>query len=153
MVLPSNDYFVANGNPFAHDLSALLNGGVTSISFNIGAINTVNDAGTEINDFANSPGNGIAGAGVLPAGNPLLGDPENGVVTNVIGDPFAGFLNSLLPLPGTLNFNDITQYKNGIATITISVVAPSTVPVPAALPLVISALGGLFAFGRRRQQK
>ena len=34
MVIPSNDYFVANGNPIAHDLSALHDAEIgTSISF------------------------------------------------------------------------------------------------------------------------
>ena len=58
MVVPSNDYFVANGDPIAHDLATLHNAPIgTSISFNIGLPQTVNDAGTEVN-FAN-----IFGAG------------------------------------------------------------------------------------------
>jgi hypothetical protein len=146
MVLPSNDFFVANGDPFAHSLSSLFNGTATTISFNIGAVGTVNDAGTEINDFLFSPGNGIGG---IPDGDPMGGADEGGVISNVIGDPFAGFLNN----PGTgaaLNFNDLATYANGIATVTISVV-PAPVPLPAALPLAISAIGGLFAFARRRK--
>ncbi len=148
MVLPSNDFFVANGNPFAHDLSTLLSGAATTISFNIGTIGTVNDAGTEVNDFAFSPGNPIAG---IPAGDAPGGVVEGGVITNVVAaDPFAGFLTP----PGidisALNFNDLDQYANGIATITISVV-PSPVPIPAALPLAISGIAGLLAFVRRRE--
>jgi hypothetical protein len=148
-VLPSNDFFVANGNPFAHRLSSLFNGSASTISFNIGTVGTVNDAGTEINDFLFSAGNGIAG---IPGGDATGGAVEGGVITNVVGDPFAGFLNN----PGTggaLNVNDLANYANGIATITISVVpAPAPVPVPAALPPAISALGGLFAFVRRRKR-
>ena len=125
--------------------SSLFNWSASTISFNIGTVGTVNDAGTEVNDFLFSPGNGI------PGGDPTGGAVEGGVITNVVGDPFAGFLNN----PGTggaLNFNDLANYANGITTITISMVpAPAPVPVPAALPLAISALGGLFAFGRRRK--
>ena len=146
MVLPSNDYFIANGNPLAHDLSTLLNGAVTSISFNIGTPGTVNDAGTEKNDFAFSPNPPPFG---IPAGNASGGEDENGVITNVIGDPFTLFDNHPGGDLSVLNFNDPILYPNGIATVTLSVVA-APVPVPAALPLAVSALGGLFAFMRRK---
>ena len=146
MVLPSNDFFIANGNPLAHDISSLLNGTVNTISFNVGLPGTVNDAGTEVNDFAFSPNPPPFG---IPAGDAPGGVAENGVITNVVGDPFAGFGS----LPGSdlsaLNFNDAALYPNGIATITFNVV-PAPVPVPAALPLALSAIGGLFAFMRRR---
>lgn len=148
MVLPSNDFFIANGNPTAHDLSSLLNGSVNTISFNVGNVGTINDAGTEVNDFAFSPNPPPFG---LPEGNAPGGVDENGVITNVVGDPFAGFAN----IPGgfdtsILNFNDAALYANGLATITFNVV-PAPVPVPAALPLAISALGGMFGFMRRRK--
>ncbi|MDJ0790114.1 MAG: spondin domain-containing protein, partial [Myxococcota bacterium] len=58
MVLPTNDYFVANGSPVAHDLSGLVNEG-DILSFAIGLPGTVNDAGTEVEDFATSAGNGL----------------------------------------------------------------------------------------------
>ena len=68
----------------------------------------------------------------------------------MVGDPFAGFANLQ---PGDfdlsiLNFNDNGLYTTGLATITISTVAP--IPVPAALPLTLSALGVLFGVVRRR---
>jgi hypothetical protein len=144
MVLPSNDYYVANGNPFAHSLQALFNGITDEIIFNIGLPGTVNDAGTEINDFATSAGNGLFG---LPGGQtgPNQGADEGGVNANVMGDPFAGFLNT----PGGVdlslfNFNDASLYANGIATISIRVV-----PIPAALPLFACGLGAL-GFVRRK---
>lgn len=148
MVLPSNDFFIANGNPLAHDLSSLLNGSVNTLSFNVGTIGTVNDAGTEVNDFAFSPNPPPFG---LPAGDAPGGVDENGVITNVLGDPFAGFAN--IPAgfdTSILNFNDAALYANGLATITFNVV-PAPVPVPAALPLALSALGGMFGFMRRRK--
>ncbi|MEM7083997.1 MAG: spondin domain-containing protein [Pseudomonadota bacterium] len=144
MVLPSNDYFVANGNPLAHSIESVLNGSATELSFNIGMPGTVNDAGTEINDFLTSAGNGLFG---FPGGQsgPNQGADENGVITNVLGqDPFGNFLN--LP-PGfdasLFNFND-DFWSSGIATITVT-----AVPVPAALPLFAGALG-MLGFMRRR---
>ncbi len=142
MVLPSNDFYVANGNPEQWDLSSIFGGG--SISFDIGTVGTVNDAGTEINDFANAPGNPLFG---IDAGQTLAdqGDPENGVNANVIGDPYAGFLNTPTGVDfGPLNFNDASQYANGIATITIT-----AVPEPTSLGLISLGLGGLFLRRRR----
>lgn len=154
MVLPSNDYFVANGNPMAHDLMSLYGAPVgTSISFDIGLPGTINDAGTEVN-FANISGAGdmedetVAGLGVLGAGYmgqsmPDVGDAENGVVANV-ADPF-GSAMSLLDAHSNLNFNDAGLYPNGLATVTVSVV-----PEPSSI--LLSGLGvlGLLAVRRRR---
>ncbi len=146
MILPSNDYFVANGNPLAHSIESVLNGSATELSFTIGAPGSILDAGTEINDFLTSAGNGLFG---FPGGQggPNQGADENGVITNVLGnDPFSDFLN--LP-PGfnasLFNFND-DFWVSGIATITVT-----AVPVPAALPLFAGALG-LLGFMRRRVQ-
>ena len=146
MVLPSNDFFIANGSPTAHDLSDLFSGNVNTLSFNIGTPGTINDAGTEINDFAFSPNPPPFG---IPAGDAPGGADEGGVVTNVVGDPFAAFLSQPGGDLSILNFNDAALYPNGIATVTLSVV-PAPVPVPAALPLAMSACAGLFAFMRRR---
>lgn len=144
MVLPSSDYFVANGNPLAHSIASVLNGSSSELSFNIGTAGTVNDAGTEVNDFATTAGNGLFG---IPGGQggPNQGVDENGVITTVMGDPYAAFLN----LPGQdlsiFDFNDPSWYPNGIATVTIT-----AVPVPAALPLFAGALGVLGFIRRRR---
>ncbi|MFK7887538.1 MAG: spondin domain-containing protein [Gammaproteobacteria bacterium] len=148
MVLPSNDYYVANGNPFAHSLASIFNGMVNEIVFNIGTPGTVNDAGTEVNDFATSAGNGLFG---LPGGQtgPNQGADEGGVNANVVGDPFAGFLNTPAGLDLSLfNFNDSSLYANGIATVRISLVNP--VPVPAALPLFAAGLS-MLGFMRRKR--
>ncbi|MEM7466383.1 MAG: spondin domain-containing protein [Pseudomonadota bacterium] len=147
MILPSNDFFIANGNPLAHDVSDLLDGTVTTLSFDVGLPGTVNDAGTEVNDFAFSPNPPPFG---IPAGDAPGGADENGVITNVVGDPFAAFLNQPGGDLSVLNFNNAALYPNGVATITFNVV-PAPVPVPAALPLAASAFGGLFAFMRRRR--
>ena len=147
MVLPSNDYYVANGNPTQFDLSSLFSGG-GPISFNIGLAGTVNDAGTELNDFATSAGNslfGIAGGQSVPN----EGADQNGVNANVTGDPFAGFAN-LSNANGVdltrLNFNDSTLYPNGIATVTVT-----AVPEPSGIALALLGLGSSGLLLRRRR--
>ncbi|MGD1804077.1 spondin domain-containing protein [Dapis sp. BLCC M126] len=150
MVLPSNDYYVANGDPFAFDLMDLFTGNQSQISFNIGRPGTVNDAGTEVNNFSTSAGNGLFPG--LPAGQggPNQGADENGVNANVT-DPYANFLNrpdNFDTAFGNLNFNDTTLYPNGIASITISV---ESVPEPSTTVGLI-AMVGLFVFGGLRRR-
>ena len=149
MVLPSNDFYIANGNPFAHDLSGLYGAAPgTSVSFFIGQ--QVNDAGTEENDFAFSAGNGLFPQLGLPSGQagPNLGTAtSDGINIDVLGIPFAGFANSpadlsLNPAAALLDFQDATLYPNGLAQVTIRVV-----PEPATLSLV--GLGGLALLRRR----
>ncbi len=146
MVLPSNDYFIANENPLAHNLADLFsNGG--SFSFNIGVNGSINDAGTEINDFTTSAGNGLF-AGLPPMqGGPNMGADENGVVHNV-SNPYADFLN--IPANFDLaafDFNSSTLYPNGLATVTIS-----AVPLPATFWFMTSGLVGLVSFSRKKYQ-
>lgn len=149
MVLPSNDYYVANGNPLAFDIASLINGPVGStISFNIGLPGGVIDAGTEVNDFQFSAGNGLFAG--LPAGQggPNQGTDENGVNVDV-ANPFSNFLN--VP-PGfdlsNFNFNDPSLYPNGIATVTLT----TDVPEPGSIMLLGSALLAGLAFSRRRRK-
>ncbi|MFK8014171.1 MAG: spondin domain-containing protein [Gammaproteobacteria bacterium] len=144
MVLPSSDYFVGNGNPLAHDISAIFDGLVNEIVFNIGVPGTVYDAGTEVNDFATSAGNGLFAN--IPGGQmgPNQGADENGLVS-AVDNPFGNFLNADGLDLALLNFGNASLYANGIATVTITVV-----PVPAALPLFAAGLGALGFFRRRR---
>ncbi|MDJ0580354.1 spondin domain-containing protein [Crocosphaera sp.] len=151
MVLPSNDYFIANGNPFAHNLTSLFTGEDSSISFLIGQANTINDAGTEVNDFATSAGNGLFQPG-LPDGQPEpgIGEPQNGLNVNV-ANPYANFLNTPADFDtnfASLNFNNTDLYPNGIARVTIT-----TVAVPESSTTVgLIAIAGLFlGAGLRRR--
>ncbi len=146
MVLASSDYFVANGDPLKHDISSLLDGSVNEISFLIGLPDEVNDAGTEVNDFNTSAGNGLFDG--LPAGQtaPGEGEDENGVITNVTS-AYSRFLFLNAPSDFDLSALDFNQYPNGIAEVTIS-----AVPVPAALPLAASSFSLLFGMARIRRK-
>lgn len=149
MVLPSNDYFIANGNAMMHDLMSLYGAPVgTEITFFIGQV--VNDAGTEVNDFATSAANGLFPQLGLGGGQgaPNTGADENGVVANIVGIPYSGFLNSPAnldtnPDAALINFADSGLYANGIASVTIR-----TIPEPASAALL--GLGGLLMTRRRR---
>ncbi|MEM9252069.1 MAG: spondin domain-containing protein [Planctomycetota bacterium] len=152
MILPSSDYYIANGNPFAHGLAALDGASVgTEITFYIGAAGTINDAGTEVNDFATGPGNGLFPQLGLPAGQnaPDQGADQNGVNANVVGIPYTGFLNApgdfdTNPASALLNFNNVDLYGPGVARVTITVV-----PEPASLGLLGVAAAGLLLRRRR----
>ena len=93
MVLPTNDFFVANGNPLAHNISEILdNGG--EVSFFIGTPNSgTNDAGTEREDFRFTAGNPLFESRNLPPGQagPNQGRRTRRPIANVTGDAFAGF--------------------------------------------------------------
>ncbi|MCR9201394.1 MAG: spondin domain-containing protein [Planctomycetaceae bacterium] len=98
MVLPTNDFFVANGNPTAHDISAILATG-GQITFLIGTPNGgVNDAGTEREDFGTSAGNPLFPGRNLPAGQsgPDVGRRTRRPITNVVDDAFAAFVDRVL---------------------------------------------------------
>ena len=146
MILPSSDYFIANGNPFAFDLASILAGGGV-IEFGVGLAGSINDAGTEINDFSFSAGNPLVG---IPAGDAPNGADEGGVVHRV-NNPFAGFLNAPGGFSvGNLDFNNDSIYPKGVATVRIEAITPTGVPEPSAA-LSIAALG-LATFLRRRRK-
>ena len=161
MVIPSNDYFIANGSPVAHDLSSLDGAPAGSmISFDIGLANFINDAGTELN-FENLgagmvdesvAGLGLLGPGFVGQSLPDTGTPEGGVIGNVLGDPFTSDL--LSGFPG-LNFNDSSLYPNGIASVKLTVLADpaNPIPEPSTIALTILGLGTIVAVKRRKDKQ
>lgn len=139
MLLPTNDALAFNGGPTAHDVSGLFSGGAP-VTFVIGQAGTVNDVGTELNDF-----DFVADPlDVVPGGQtgPNSGDDEFGVVTNITGDYFAGFANQ--PIGQDLSLLNFNNYSNGLATITIE-----AIPEPSSAAVVSLVMGGLFARRRR----
>jgi hypothetical protein len=156
MVLTSSDFFIANGNPLAVDLSDLLDGAVSAVSFDVFR---VYDAGTEVNDFSTSPAATLFGAN---SGQSMAnqGVDENGVVS------FVGAAGSVVPasfdaLTAYLlfaNAGDLTEEEllalnftgyESIGSFTLTNV--SEVPVPAAAFLFAPALMGFL--GLRRKAK
>ncbi len=144
MVLASSDYFVGNDNPLEHDISSLLDGTVNKISFFIGQSGSVNDAGTEVNDFNTSAGNPIFSG--LPVGQTDAGQgaDENAVI-KIVDNAYDGFLH--IPDGFDLSPLDFNQYSNGIAEVTIT-----AVPLPAALPLTLTGLTMLFGMKSFRRK-
>ena len=131
MVLPTNDFFIANGSPVAHSVSDILSSG-GELSFFIGTPNGgANDAGTETENFAFSAGNPLFPGRRLPLGQsgPDQGQAVSEPIANVIGDPFVNFvtppapfrLNNQSPAGPNLAGLDFNQYTDGIGRVTITV--------------------------------
>jgi hypothetical protein len=89
MVIPSNDSFIANGNPMAHELFDG-SGDFVGQGFIVSGDET-NDAGTEVNDEIAS------NVAFLAQGGPNTGTPEAGLVVT----PSPGFA-----APGTFTYPD-----------------------------------------------
>ena len=152
MVLPSNDFFIGNGNPLAYHISSVLNGG-GPFSSDFGS--TVYDAGTELEDFAfSAPPNS---APLFPflngePTNPPGGTGQGGSITSLIAsDPFGGFANAPAGgVPANLNFNDSALYPNGLISVTVSAVPTQAVPEPGAAHS-LAFLAGVEGFRRCRR--
>lgn len=144
MVLPSNDYFIGNDN--ALNISNLINGTTDNLVI---SVLSVYDAGTEVNDFATSAANGLFGIAGGQTG-PNQGADQNGIITPADGLDFLMFA-SIGNVPNAdLSALNFSNYDT-IATIELTNLdAVSAVPVPAALPLMASALG-MFGVARRKK--
>ena len=156
MLLTSSDFFIGNGNPLAVDLSQLLSGMVSSLSFDVFR---VYDAGTEVNDFSTSPAATLFGVSSQQS-MADQGADENGTVELVgaagstIPDSFDAF-NAFILFAGAGDLTDeellalnFTGYDS-IGSFTLTNV--SEVPVPAAAFLFGPALLGFL--GLRRKAK
>lgn len=132
MILPSNDAFLGNENPFAVEIFDD-NGNFLGADFIITG-NQIGDAGTEVNDEI--PGNTAA----LAQAAPNTGVDQNGVVA-----PHPGFIpggNILTAFPN----GDFTQPGYQVARIRVE-----KVPEPAATAGLF-ALGGFFLLGQRMKR-
>lgn len=130
MVIPSNDSFVGNDNSTAYEIFDGA-GNFTGIAPIEITGNEVWNAGTELDNNIGAAFNAAGG----------VGTDENGVV-GLLAD--LNFLVGQNTAAGT-TINTVPGPTDLLATITVS-----AVPVPAALPLLMGALGGL-AFLRRRR--
>ncbi len=139
MLLPSNDWFVGTDSGF--DISSLLNAAQgTSLSFDL---QTVYDAGTELEDFSSSAGNGIIGVTNPGDGGPNVGTDQNGVVSEVTtADPFGTFSNLQ---PANLDTTQFDFAGKSIARVTLT-----TVPEPDFSRLAAAAMIGVGLLRRRR---
>lgn len=134
MIIPSNDAFIANGNPLAHMLFDASGSAFAIDFFVLGA--AVLDAGTEVNDE-------------VPANTAFFGQmsPNTGVDEGGVVELHGGFMpagsGGIVDDPMFTNA-DFTRAGYPIAQVRVSVV-----PVPAALWLMASALLGFAGFVRR----
>ena len=142
MVIPSNDAFVANGNPLAFEIFDDLGNFIETEFVVTGA--QVLDGGTEVNDEI--PANTAA----LAQATPNTGVDENGVVTE-----HPGFLpggNVLAAIPN----GDFTVDGYQIARIRVEQVDvpdAADVPEPATVIGLLAVGGSLLTMGRRRQMQ
>ncbi|MCZ6774159.1 MAG: VPLPA-CTERM sorting domain-containing protein, partial [Proteobacteria bacterium] len=113
-----------------YSIAGILDGTFGSITV---TVLSVYDAGTEVNDFGTSAGNGLFGIAGGQNG-PNQGANENSVITLAQGSDYLAYLN--LAGVNVAPF-DFSAYAS-IATITVS-----AVPIPAALPLLMSGIVGL----------
>ncbi|MCH9648304.1 MAG: CHRD domain-containing protein [Deltaproteobacteria bacterium] len=116
MVIPSNDAFIANGNPLAHRVFDT-NGVFTPIQFYVSGL-AVLDGGTEVNDEL--PANTAAFGQAAPD----TGVDENGVVTVHPGFNAPG-TGGILDAPQFADANFVTPGRQ-LARITIEAVRTTT---------------------------
>ncbi len=145
MVLPSSDFFVGNARPTAYSIEDILDGSVTSRTF---AVTSAYDAGTEENDFAFSAGNGLF-PGLFPMPDTAGGAADSDPTIRLLGEnpfesPFGDFLN--------VGGFDVSPLDDSVlGGLPLAFIEVTAVPVPAALPLMLSALAGLGVMRKQRQ--
>lgn len=137
MILPSNDQFIGNDDPFAYEI---FDAAGTYLGDQTIAITGASayDAGTEQNIGDGAPFQGAFGGAA---------QDEGGVIGAATGiDIFAGIT---LPNGATLDLNQINFTGN--PDFQFATVRVEAVPVPAALPLMLGGLG-LLGFAARRRK-
>lgn len=148
MILPSNDWFVGTQTDSSVDISDLLSGGLGEIVVNL---DTVYDAGTELNNFVGAGGSGLFD---FFSTSSALGDLEDAPVSVVdrSSNPFFNFENATSSDPdglgvfSPLNFNGISADSLGSIRLTV---VPDAVPEPST-GLLVSLTAGLLVLRRKR---
>lgn len=136
MIIPSNDAFIANGNPLAFEI---VDAGGVFLGANFFVTGAqVLDAGTEVNDE-------------LPANTAFFGQaaPNTGVTENGVIGGHPGF--SAAAAGGILADPQFANGDFSLAGYPIAQIRVSAVPLPAAVVMLSSALGAL-GFSQRRMR-
>jgi hypothetical protein len=137
MIVPSNDLFVANGNPFAHEVFDAMGNFTGPFTIEIFEVDIL-DAGTEKNDVLDGPAFVINQDGTL-------GTSQNQVVKDYfVLEPGGEYLNTLIGVvtPGGTITNVPVGDESLIARITV-------VPEPATAGVLLG-MGGLMLLRRRK---
>lgn len=145
MVIPSNDFFIGNNNPLAWNISSLINGETNSLSFDVVR---VYDAGTEVNDFATSAGNGLFANVSGGQNGPNQGADENAFISVASGADFGSFANLSNVTGSDVSGFNFDNYAS-IATIQLSTVA--AVPEPETYAMFLAGLGLMGVVNNRRR--
>ena len=143
MIVPTNDQFVGNGDPLAFEVFDA-DGNFNGTQVIDVTAEFAHDAGTEVNDPEDGP------AFVVDV-DATAGAQEGAVVTQAQFslDPFLGLETPAGTVDAPLDIvSDLAGTQ--IARITIEEV-PAPIPLPAAAPLLLTAMGGLVALRRRRR--
>ena len=149
MVIPSNDAFIANGNPLAHEIFDDAGNFLGADFVVLGS--DVLDGGTEVNDelpFSTA---------FLGQAAPNTGTDENGVVTEhpglIPGGPILSTTDSsaLNGLPLNFTGADFTASGYQVARFRVELVEDVDVPEPGTI-LGLMAVGG-FAIARRKPKQ
>lgn len=147
MVIPSNDFFIANGNPLAHQIFDAAGNFIATDFIVTGA--QVLDGGTEENDESTT------NTAFFGQAAPNTGVDENGVVTLANGFiPDGPILSALNGGPG-FNFTgaDFTETGYEVARFRVELVDDgASVPEPGTILGLLTLGGSMAAFSRRRMQ-
>ncbi|WP_187430546.1 hypothetical protein ROLI_036760 [Roseobacter fucihabitans] len=142
MVLPSNDHFIGNDNPFAYQLF--------DAACNFTGARTINVTGADIYD-AGTEANGLTGAAFIQGVN--IADSPTGEGSIQQGLPLSSDLfgpGVVLATGDTLSASliDFTSNPGAFNLLTIEI---SEVPLPASAPLLLGALG-LMGWAKRHRK-
>ena len=125
MFLPSNDWFIGNLGGGSLDISALL-GAASGTQITID-LNTIYDAGTELEDFTRGGGTGTDPFGLVPrlsdaeGGNP---DDQNDNISMVTRTPGVNLFQNFVNPNGEPIARFLPASSEQLGTITLTVLAP-----------------------------